>query len=126
MACFEALRAAMRRRDFLPVIAGATIWPLAARAQKQTMPMVGILGPPLTAEQQVALFGAFRQGLAEAGYVVGKNVAIEERFTSPELGFEAAGELVRHKWGRFLPAARRQPSLEMALTVSVADCSRRP
>jgi putative tryptophan/tyrosine transport system substrate-binding protein len=95
MACFEALRAAMRRREFLPVIAGATIWPLAAQAQKQTMPVVGILGPPLTAEQQVALFGAFRQGLAEAGYVVGKNVAIEERFTSPELGFEAAGELVR-------------------------------
>jgi len=85
----------MKRRDFLPVIAGATIWPLAARAQKQTMPVVGILGPSLTAEQQAALFGAFRQGLADAGYVVGKNVAIEERFTSPELAFEAARELVR-------------------------------
>ena len=95
MACPEALRAAMKRRDFLPVIAGATIWPLAARAQKPTMPVVGLLGPLLTAEQQVALFGAFRQGLADAGYVAGKNVAIEERFTSPELAFEAARELVR-------------------------------
>ncbi len=85
----------MRRRDFLPVIAGATVWPLAARAQKRAMPVVGILGLPLTAEQQVTLFAMFRQGLAEAGYVVGKNVAIEERFTSPELGFEAAGDLVR-------------------------------
>jgi len=73
----------MRRRDFLSVIVGATAWPLAARAQ-QPMAVVGILGPPVTAEQQVALFAAFRRGLAEAGYVEGKNLAIEDRFISPE------------------------------------------
>jgi putative tryptophan/tyrosine transport system substrate-binding protein len=85
----------MRRREFISVIVGATAWPLAARAQQSAMAVVGFLGPPVTAEQQVALLAALRRGLAEAGYVEGKNLAIEERFTSPELMLEAAGDLVR-------------------------------
>jgi putative tryptophan/tyrosine transport system substrate-binding protein len=85
----------MRRRDFVSILAGAIAWPLVARAQQPPMAIVGSLFPPVTAEQQVALLAAFRRGLAEAGYVEDKNLAIEERFTSPELMLEAAGDLVR-------------------------------
>jgi putative ABC transport system substrate-binding protein len=86
----------MRRRDFLSVIAGATAWPLAARAQQPAMPVVGFLSP-VTADATPHLLAAFRQGLAETGYVEGKNLAIEYRFSNfrPELLPEAARDLVR-------------------------------
>jgi putative tryptophan/tyrosine transport system substrate-binding protein len=84
----------MRRREFISVIAGATAWPLAARAQQPAMPAIGLFwASPIDAY----LIAAFRRGLAEAGYVEGKNLAIEYRFTNfrPELLPEAAGDLVR-------------------------------
>jgi putative tryptophan/tyrosine transport system substrate-binding protein len=86
----------MRRRDFLSVIAGATAWPLAARAQQSAMPVVGVLSVT-TAESISDLLIAFRQAVAEAGYLDGKNLAIEYRFANfrPELLPELAGDLVR-------------------------------
>jgi putative tryptophan/tyrosine transport system substrate-binding protein len=89
--------AAMRRREFISVIAGAAAWPLATRAQQQAMPVVGFLAPAPAAERIAHLIAAFRRGLAEAGYIEGKNLAIEYRFTNfrPELMTEAAGDLVR-------------------------------
>ena len=76
----------MRRREFISVIVGATAWPLAARAQQPSMPVVGYLHVA-TAEAQTQNVAAFRRGLADAGYVEGKNVTIEYRFTNfrPEL-----------------------------------------
>jgi putative ABC transport system substrate-binding protein len=84
----------MKRRDFLSVIAGATAWPLAAAAQQSAMPVVGFLNPVAGAEAIPHLLAAFRRGLAEAGYVQGKNFAIEYRFTNfrPELMHEAAAD----------------------------------
>ena len=74
----------MRRRKFISLIAGATTWPLAARAQQPAMPVIGYLLEGAAVEH---LLAAFRRGLAEAGYVEGKNIAIEYRFTKfrPEL-----------------------------------------
>ncbi len=85
----------MRRRDFLSVIAGATTWSLAARAQ--AMPVIGFLNPAPAAEAIPHLVAAFRHGLADDGYAEGKNVAIEYRFTGSksELMQEAAADLVR-------------------------------
>jgi len=85
----------MRRRDFIKGIGGAAAaWPLAARAQ-QMMPVIGHLyaGTP---EQSVSLLSAFRQALAENGYVEGRNVAIEYRFANNDASLlpDLAADLV--------------------------------
>jgi putative ABC transport system substrate-binding protein len=91
---------AMRRREFIITLGGvaATVaWSVGARAQQAAMPVIGVLEPVPAAEAIPHLLAAFRRGLAEAGYVEGKNLAIEYRFTnfSPELMSGAAGDLVR-------------------------------
>jgi putative ABC transport system substrate-binding protein len=87
----------MRRREFISVIAGAAVWPLGARAEQPVMPLVGFLNPTPAAEAILHLMTEFRRGLAEAGYVEGKNLAVEYRFTNfrPESMREAAADLVR-------------------------------
>jgi putative tryptophan/tyrosine transport system substrate-binding protein len=68
----------VRRRDFIKVIAGlAAAWPFTARAQQPTMPVIGFLGSTSDDASRIA---AFRQGLAQAGYVEGRNVAVEYRW----------------------------------------------
>jgi putative ABC transport system substrate-binding protein len=66
----------MRRRDFITLIGSAAGWPLAARAQQPTMPVVGFIRPT-RAEESGHLVAAVRQGLRESGY---PNVAIEARW----------------------------------------------
>src|SRR5215471_11472151 len=75
-----ALGRAMRRRDFIKVIAGsAAPWPLVARAQQPTTPLIGFLHPG-SPEANTSPLAAFRKGLGEAGYTDGRNVAIEFRW----------------------------------------------
>ena len=69
----------MRRREFIKVIAFSATWPLAARAQQPTIPVIGFLssGSPGPFAYFVA---AFRQGLKDSGYLEGQNIAIEFRW----------------------------------------------
>src|SRR5262252_10470651 len=66
----------MRRREFMSLVGGAAAtWPLTARAQQPAMPVVGFLNQAL-ADGYRPMVAAFHQGLQEAGYVAGRNVAI--------------------------------------------------
>jgi putative ABC transport system substrate-binding protein len=69
----------MRRREFIKVIAGSVVWPLAANAQLSDKPVIGFLSAR-SEKESAHLVAAFRKGLAEYGIIEGQNVTIDFRW----------------------------------------------
>jgi putative ABC transport system substrate-binding protein len=86
----------IRRRDFITLLGGAAAWPLAARAQRTEIPLIGLLqiGAPFSWD-----FTGFRQGLKDAGYAEGENLAIEVRWANndPDRLPDLAADLVHRR-----------------------------
>jgi putative ABC transport system substrate-binding protein len=87
----------MWRREFIAGLGGVVAWPLAARAQQATMPVIGLLdwGFP---RQNAPFMAAFHEGLAGAGYVEGRNVAIEYHWANTQgSALRALAEVLVHR-----------------------------
>jgi ABC-type uncharacterized transport system substrate-binding protein len=102
----------MRRREFIPLLGGATAWPLAVRAQHRAVPVpvIGLLsaGAP---EESASRIASFRQGLGETGYEEDRNLAIDYRWADgkhdrlPALAAELVRRPVNVLVGTTTPAA---------------------
>jgi putative ABC transport system substrate-binding protein len=88
----------VKRREFITVLGGAAVWPLAVSAQQPAMPVVGFLDNR-SAEVIADRLRSFRQGLKETGYIEGENVAVEYRWADNQIDRlpMLAAELVQRK-----------------------------
>jgi len=102
----------VRRRGFITLVGGAAAWPLAARAQQSKMSVIGYLGPG-SAAASASTLAVFRQSLAGAGYLEGRNIAIEYRFAEGRYDRlpEMAAELVRQQVSLIVATGGTAPAL---------------
>jgi len=75
----------VKRREFITLIGGAAVWPLATRAQQSAMPIIGFVSAR-SAEASVRDDAAFNKGLGKTGYVEGQNVAVEYHWLDGQFG----------------------------------------
>ena len=71
----------MRRRQFIVLVGAAAVWPTLAPGQQPAVPVIGFMSGR-SPDDSKHLLAAFHQGLGDAGFVEGKNVAVEYRWAS--------------------------------------------
>ena len=110
----------MRRREFIPLIGGAAVWPLAARAQQSAMSVIGMLWPGQTPPGSPRI-ESFTQALRQLGFTEGQNVAIELRYArgGPQQLAELAAELVRLKVDVLVTFGDLTPKVAQQATTSI-------
>ena len=110
----------MRRRQFITLLGSAAAWPLKARAEQPTIPVIGFL---LTGSADTSAFmvAAFREGLREAGYIEGQNVVFEGRWAGDRYDRfpELASELVQRKVALIVVSGGSAPLTAKAATTTI-------
>lgn len=102
----------LTRREFITLLGAAAIWPFGTRAQQPTKPVIGFLGSA-SAVEWTQFTAAFRQGLAQTGFLEGQNAAIEYRWADGQYERlpELAADLIRRNVAVILAAGSVAPAL---------------
>jgi putative ABC transport system substrate-binding protein len=102
----------MRRRDFIKAITASAAWPLTARAQQKSLPVIGFMSSRSPEDSQSVLTG-FRKGLSEGGIVEGKDAVIDFRWARGDFDKlpALAAELVRDRVAVIMAAGAAPPAL---------------
>ena len=103
----------MKRREFITLLGGAAVWPLAASAQQAAAPVIGFLHPGFP-DSGSPVFDALREGLREVGYIEGDTIKVEARWArgKPEMLPQFTKELIQLRAAILVVTAR--PSIEAA------------
>jgi putative ABC transport system substrate-binding protein len=97
----------LKRREFIALLGGAATFPLAARAQQARLWRIGVLWHAANAEEEAVYLGALREGLADLGYVEGRNIVLENRFPAEQ-------------WERFISLAVELVQLKPDILVAMS------
>jgi putative ABC transport system substrate-binding protein len=110
----------VKRREFIAGLGSATAWPVVARAQQPAMPLIGYLSSA-TQEFSASRVAAFRTGLSQAGFVEGRNVALEYRWAENRLERlpALAADLVQRQVAAIFTSGKSGPPAAKAATATI-------